>query len=229
MSFPAHPPKSSLTAPETDPVAHLSAPTLATRRKTTEAGIALVQTRFVMLVQPDLPFLRAPHLYYLLRSMETLPDLAYVRFNRAPNQRSKFDYWISHNVPAKSWVPLCRTPVFSSENHLVPASVYRKYCTAEGWCGLQGSHDGTVYACVCSMTSAACVCLCASVHLLPSVALSPCLRACMNPCVGACCFLGSFPRVFFFLSLWASWVLFCVRAHARLRLHFCLSACVCVC
>eukprot|EP00667_Euglena_gracilis_P005644 EG_transcript_5689 len=98
-------------------------------RKTTEFGISQVKTPFVMIVQPDLPFLRAPALYYLLRSMEADAGLTYIRFNRSPNHQSKFDYWISSNVPKSSWVPLCRTPVFSSENHLVPTTLYTKVIT----------------------------------------------------------------------------------------------------
>jgi len=104
----------------------LSLPERLKLRKTTEVGLQHVTTPFAMIVQPDLPFLRPPHLYYLLRSMEETKEMAYVRFNRARNQQSRFDFWLNEQVPNTSWVPLCHTPSFSSENHLVPTSLYDK-------------------------------------------------------------------------------------------------------
>ena len=104
----------------------LSLPERLKLRKTTEVGLQHVTTPFTMIVQPDLPFLRPPHLYYLLRSMEETKEMAYVRFNRARNHQSRFDFWLNEQVPNTSWVPLCHTPSFSSENHLVPTSLYDK-------------------------------------------------------------------------------------------------------
>jgi len=90
-------------------------------------ALSYVKTEYMLLMQHDLPFLRAlPDLYKVMDDMSATPSLKHVRFNRLVNTHNMYDkFWLFGKQVSSTNYTYTRTPGWSDNNHLCLTSYYK--------------------------------------------------------------------------------------------------------
>jgi len=90
-------------------------------------GIDHVKTKFVLILQHDLPFIRkVPDLSKILEDINAIPELKHIRFNRLKNKPNMCDqYWLFGKQQVSIHNTYTQTPGWSDNNHLCLTSYYK--------------------------------------------------------------------------------------------------------
>ena len=88
-------------------------------------AMGAVRTRFVLVLQQDLPLIRPVDFLQALRTMEANTRVKHLRFNTHPQTPPAFNCIMGTVIPAPAFVPLIRTEGWSDQNHLTTVAYYQ--------------------------------------------------------------------------------------------------------
>lgn len=89
-------------------------------------ALQYVTSKYILLLQHDLPFIAAADIVKVIEDMEEFPQLKHIRFNRRPNAKIAYDSineLFGKQLPCKNHT-YTRTPGWSDQNHISPLSYY---------------------------------------------------------------------------------------------------------